>query len=82
MPNKKMTKDFKQLMLTARKINKFTKGQEVVFDLLLSMVSVGDITECQASYTLGILVAKGEDGIKGFVEEQRQKIKEEVNKND
>lgn len=81
MPNKKMSKDFKQLMFTARKINNFTKGQEVIFNLLLSMVAVGDITECQASYTLGILVAKGEDGIRRFVEEQRTKIKnEEVEK--
>lgn len=81
MSKKDFSSDFLRTVRAIKETNKFNQAQLVIFDLLMSMVKAKDISECQACYTLGIMVAKGEAGIKDYVESQRQKIKEEVKNN-
>ena len=71
---KKFSKQFNSVLYTATKTNDLTKGQQMTLDMLKSFVSTGEISECQASYTIGILVASGGKGLKDYVEKCKNKI--------
>ena len=79
---KGLNKEFVTTFYAIKKVSKLNEQQEVMYNLLLSMVKKGDINGYQACYTMGVIVAKGEEGIKEFVAKQKQEIKEEVKNND
>ena len=76
---KSISKKTLAVFQTAEKVNAYTNTQKQTAELLLSMVQVGQITEAQACFTLGIMCAGGDNSIRKYVEKIRQNIKEEVN---
>ena len=77
---KNISKKCLAVFQTAEKVNAYTKTQKQTADMLLSMVQVGQITEAQACFTLGVMCAGGDNSIRTYVEKIRQNIKkEEVN---
>ena len=76
--NKELSQDFLMLGYTVKKVCGLNKKQEDMFNLLVSMVKKGDYSECQASFVLGLLVAKGEEGIKEVVKKKQEALRKEV----